>query len=426
MADESQVELLRRGRRIWNKSIELTDDYSIIYDDGKIFPGLPTEPIDLTRADLAGLKLSGGVVLVKADLTGADLSNTNLTGAFLREAILHGAKLDGARLTGADLYHANLSLADLTGADFSSANLWGANLWRCKGGRARFAGAQLVRSDLRDGYFFGADFSDADLSQAKLDRAELIHARLANANLSGAKLDLADFHHADLLSANLSLASLVQTIFYGTRLDGARVYGTAVWDTYMGKHVAQRGLIVTPLDEELAITVDNIEMAQFVSLMLSRRDFGRALDAMTAKSVLILGRFTPANKPVLDALADALRGEDLAPIVFDFERPPTRDLTETIGLLAHMARFVVADLSDAKSLPQELQLVVPNLPSVPVIPLLREEDVEYAMFEHFRQYPWVGHVCRYATSEELVGHIREWIIEPAERLRQGTQESGGA
>ena len=85
-------------------------------------------------------------------------------------------------------------------------------------------------------------------------------------------------------------------------------------------------------------------------------------NALTSKVVLILGRFTPERKVVLDAIREELRRRHYLPVLFDFVKP-------TISTLAHMARFVIADLTDAKSVLQELQAIVPLSPSVPVQPL---------------------------------------------------------
>jgi hypothetical protein len=102
-----------------------------------------------------------------------------------------------------------------------------------------------------------------------------------------------------------------------------------------------------------------------------------------------------------------------------------RDITETISLLARMARFVVADITDAKCIPIELNVIVPDLPSVPMQPLLLEGNSEYGMFEHYTRYPWVLPLHLYKTQNQLVAEIGERLIEPAERkvlgLRAGTK-----
>ena len=59
--------------------------------------------------------------------------------------------------------------------------------------------------------------------------------------------------------------------------------------------------------------------------------------------MLILGRFTEERKAVLHAIRDVLRDHNLVPVLFDFEGPRNRDLTETISTLAHLSRTIVAD-----------------------------------------------------------------------------------
>jgi hypothetical protein len=135
--------------------------------------------------------------------------------------------------------------------------------------------------------------------------------------------------------------------------------------------------------------------------------------------VLILGRFTAERKAVLEAIRDSLRQRDYLPVLFDFDKPASRDLTETISTLAHMARFIIADITAAKSIPQELQAIVPNLPSVPVQPLLLASEYEYGMFEHFRRYPWVLDTYYYDNLTDVLTSVEDKVISPAEaKVRQ--------
>ena len=80
-----------------------------------------------------------------------------------------------------------------------------------------------------------------------------------------------------------------------------------------------------------------------------------------------------------------------------------------------MARFVIADITDAKSIPQELMTIVPNLPSVPVQPLILNSQHEYGMFEHFTRYPWVLPLYRYMDQASLLQSLKKHVIEPADK-----------
>ena len=138
------------------------------------------------------------------------------------------------------------------------------------------------------------------------------------------------------------------------------------------------------------------------------------IDIIITKVVLILDRFTPERKAVLDAIREELRKRNYLPVLFDFDKPTRRDLTETVSTLAHMSRFVIADITDARSIPQELEHIVPNLPSVPVQPILLASAEEYGMFEHFKKYPWVLGIYRYRNLDDLLQSLVERVILPAE------------
>jgi hypothetical protein len=227
---------------------------------------------------------------------------------------------------------------------------------------------------------------------------------LSHADLTGANLHQTDFARADLTAANLTSAHLVETSFRGSRLERCCVYGIAAWRLDVAE-ATQLDLVLTPGGES-AITVDDIEVAQFLHLMLDNRVLRRCIDTLTSKLVLVLGRFSPARKPALEAIRAELRRHDLVPVIFDFEKPVRRDLSETVSVLAHLAKFLVVDITDALSVPHELMSIVPTLPSVPVQPVLHASGIPYAMFAHLQRYPWVRPLLRYRDLEELTAGLR--------------------
>ena len=87
----------------------------------------------------------------------------------------------------------------------------------------------------------------------------------------------------------------------------------------------------------------------------------------------------------------------------------------TIKTLASIARFVVADLTDARSVLMELGAIVPAFPSVAVRLLIKKSAHEYGMLDHIRAYrSVVEKTYEYETLEELIASIKENVIGPAE------------
>lgn len=319
---------------------------------------------------------------------------------------LAGFDLHKVDLGGAVLLAANLTGVDLTGADLRGANLTQSNLTKAK----------LNKADMRNANFFSAVFNEAEIhtayfGDANLEMASFVGADLRGTNMVGADLSKADFTGADLTGVIMWDARLVRTNFERANLTNCAVHGISAWGLNL-EGATQSGIIITPPREEPKITVDNLAVAQFVYLLLTNQEIRNVIDTITSKVILILGRFTPERKLILDALREGLRKYDYLPIIFDFDKPASRDITETISTIAHMARFVIADITEAKSIPQELQAIVPNLPSVPVQPLLLASEEEYGMFEHFKKYPWVLETYFYSNIEELITHLEEKVINP--------------
>jgi hypothetical protein len=303
---------------------------------------------------------------IGADLTGARLRRVHANLAVFSEAILKSARFQYGSAVQADLSQVVAADAEMNQNGMPGAILEGADLTRAKLDYGEFA-------------------------QANFHRANLDHASLVGANLSGA-----DFTEANLRNVSLRGARLVSTALRRADLTGCKVYGISAWDLDLD-NAKQTDLVITPEDFE-KITVDNIEVAQFIYLLLNNERIRHVIDTITSKVVLILGRFTPERKVVLDALREELRKRDYLPILFDFEKPASKSLTGTVQTLAHMARFVIADLTEPSSVPHELATVVPRT-IVPVQAVLLEEQRAYSMFVDLRTYHWVLEPYLYAVQD---------------------------
>jgi uncharacterized protein YjbI with pentapeptide repeats len=448
MANKKHLETLRAGVAAWN---EWRDEHPRVKPDVR---GADLRGGDFGRYNLRLVNLSG------ADLSSADLEDANLSCAQLRGAKLAGAKLNNANLneidfSGMDLngvwFHeanctwtnfsgANLERAEFLGAtliwadfsearmpyaafndaclseaklnnatffdtDFSGAEFSEADLRNVKGTRSGFAGARFSKArmqgaDLRHGDFAGANLVDVDLSKALLRGATFTEANLTRARLTG----------ADLSGADLSGAILVHARIDGADLSGARVYGISAWDM-SAAGATQHDLIITSPDRP-SVRVDDIEIAQFIYLLLNHQKLRNVLNSVTDRGVLLLGRFGDGGLELLQAVAAKLRELNYLPIIFDFERPDARNYTETVKTLAGLSRFIVAELS-GPSVPQELTATVPFF-KIPLVPVIETGRTVYSMFADLLEYPWVLPPVTFTGTDNLLALLPSRVVEPAE------------
>ena len=366
VADQEQLAILKQGVEVWNNWQR---------DN-------PSVEIDLRNANLRETILPGAN-LWNAYFTVANLTKANLNGANLTKADLYGANLREANLREASLPGANLSEAHLNGADLTRANLSGAIL----------PGANLSEADLS-----GADLPGADLSGAYLYGANLTRADLSGADLSGAHLN-----GATLIESNLTNATLTD----------CRIYGISAWDLKL-EGAEQSNLVITR-DDEPTVTVSNMKVAQFLYLLINNPEIRDAIDTITSKVVLILGRFTDERISILEALRTELQKRDYIPVLFDFDAPKSRHIEETVSTIAHMARFIIADITDPRAIPQELTIIVRNLQTVPVLPLLHESGEPWGMYASIDPRSTVLPILKYSSESELIGKIQSEVIQVAEQ-----------
>ncbi len=399
-------------------------------DEPSVMPDL--RGARLTQAQLPGVDLHGAQ-LQDADFCGANLLGANLNGARIERTLFNDAVFGNADLRGVMGFAARFIGCDLRacqfgGGGFFEALLWDVDLRGCDLRHCNFKGASFDRAQLTDANFDGCTLDDvrwhevqadrvslagASMQLATLTQSSLVGMRAAGVNLTGSRLMHNDMSGAHVQNAVLHVASLINLNLMRASLAGAQVFGVAAWHLHTDG-ADQRDLVITPLDAPV-VSCDDLETAQFIYLLLNNEKLRQVIDAVGKKTVLLLGRFTTERKAVLDALREALRARGLVPILFDFDKPAGRDLTETVSTLAHLARFVIADLTDPRSIPQELKAIVPALPSVPVQCLLHASQDAYAMFADLGGYASVLPPVRYRDLPHLLTMLDADVIAPAER-----------
>jgi uncharacterized protein YjbI with pentapeptide repeats len=421
---DEQLKLLESGVEAWNAWRKKHPKVEVQLASAK-----------LQNRDLKGIDLSHAN-LESANLAESDLRNADFTGAHARSAVFAKATLRGANFSGCDLRKASFFEAAAGGAHFDNAVLTNAVLEKFLAHAAMFRKANLsevrgVEANLVDCDFTGAVVTDADFTGALFGGAilsglefrgtKLTGAWLAGADLRsvviknvfayGANLQGADLTGATITDSDLSLVTLVNAKLEEAIIVNTRVFGVSAWNIE-GQLKRQDEIVITPSGQP-RVTVNDLEVANFVYLILNNQKIRNAIETVGNKGVLILGRFTE-RKHVLEAIKKEISRLDLLPIVFDFERPADRDLTETIMTLAGLSRFIVADITAPKSVPLESHATVPNY-MVPFVPLIQDGEKPFAMFNDLwiKHREWVLDPVGYASVDQLIRVFKKAVVDRA-------------
>jgi uncharacterized protein YjbI with pentapeptide repeats len=400
MANAGHIDIVRDRIDHWNewrrKNTKVVPDFAGADLSELNLAGANLAKADFSGAKLAGTNLSGANLarakFFRADLSQADLSRATLFKANFSQAEMAGANLNGADLTGAFLIRANLSGATLLQACMKGANLGQASLFRAK----------LVGAVLNQASFFKADLSEADLSEANLE----------GANFQEAVLDRTNLRSANAANANFCFATLLRTNLENAVLDNCAVHGTSLWDVNLTES-RQRDLDIMPAQQPV-LSVDSLQTAQLVGMLLHHEKARYEVFSITLNTVLVIGRFAPDRKPVLEAIKEALRRGEYSPLVLDFNLPGSGDKNELVKTLGKMSRFVIADLTDDRGIAETLDAVVHFLPSIPIQPIGQKGREQGAAESHYRKYRWVLPFWSFADPDELAKRIEREVIAPAE------------
>ncbi|HEX7242720.1 MAG TPA: pentapeptide repeat-containing protein, partial [Longimicrobiaceae bacterium] len=215
--------------------------------------------------------------------------------------------------------------------------------------------------------------------------------------------------------ADLTDAIFMGTIIRDTDLRGAtlrecKLHDTVIRNVRLGDAIQQDIIIRGPGEE---ITVDDLEVAHLVDFLLHNPKVRQSIDTITLKVVLILGRFSPERKTLLDRLREEIHVRGLMPMHVECRSLGGLHHTDTVPTLAGMSRFVIADLTSPGIIPQVLEKIVPQLPSVPVQPILHADQELGDLLPHFQRYPWVLPPCHYDSLEQFAAALDRHVVEPA-------------
>jgi len=167
---------------------------------------------------------------------------------------------------------------------------------------------------------------------------------------------------------------------------------------------------------------DHRELVKEATKMVKERDrseYKEPINESLSRQVLILGRFSPRRKKILDSLMKILQQhpDGYLPLMLDGKKPEGRTLGEWGLYAAITSKFIIADISEPKSIPDELRSIVPNCPSRPVVPIINKSGHSYALSEDWAIRMNVAKpTIRYKNEKDLSTKFNDEVIPAVKKL----------
>ena len=351
-----------------------------------------------------------------------------LKGITIRDVKLEGFKFSGTVFQNAKIINVTFKSCKFSHSDFDIANIQNCKFIDSPIQNSTFRSATIEKVDfetssnksipriqkclfqlatIRETSFKNALCSGSNFSCKRMEHVSFQSATMKDCIFAGVSMSYVDFTDADISGAIFKICDIRSSKFVS-----CIIVGTLFWDCtrLISKYDnVQENLI---LKESPIISLNRIETAQFMS-MIEQERVDEIITEVTSKAVLILGRFSDPHKTILDALRIRLKELNWVPVIFDFEMTDTRDVTETITLLARLSKFIIADLTDAKSAQQEVAAIAPHI-AVPIVPIIKGEEDVFSMFRDYWKYEWVLEEFRYDDLDHLLSNLQDQIISIAE------------
>lgn len=324
-----------------------------------------------------------------ADLRFSNLKSTIIKNSVFDNSLFNHSTLNGSKIKNSSFIKSNFRNSELCSVYFDNcitkkAHFEGSflretmfinsNLQLIKMNNCKFLFLSFDNCNFRNGMLYDSIFDNCQFYMCNFTYTLLTNSTIINSTITKSDFSNVDFRHSQFSANKLEDSDLSRS----------KIFGVSTWKLNL-INTTQNDLRITDINEP-KITIDNIEVAQFIYLLLNNAKLREIIDTVTSKVVLILGRFTENRKKILEELRNTLKTKNFLPIIIDFDVPHSRTTLETISTVAHMAKFIIADLSDSKSVLQELQFIVTNLPSVIVQPIIDNSDDPPGMIDHFCMY----------------------------------------